>query len=84
MGARPLGRDSKLKDFSKSSYINTKRKIKDELGITDKDWFAYSQVLKRRKNRMQPTQMVNLQRGLNRQWVEPIAPPWPSPGASRL
>lgn len=47
MGARPLGRDSKLKDFSKSSYINTKRKIKDELGITDKDWFTYNQVLKK-------------------------------------
>lgn len=49
MGARPLGRDSKLKDFSKSSYINTKRKIKDELGITDKDWFTYSQVLKKKE-----------------------------------
>lgn len=47
MGARPLGRDSKLKDFSKSNYINTKRKIKDEHGITDKDWFTYSQVLKK-------------------------------------
>lgn len=30
-----------------SDGINTKRKIKDELGITDKDWFTYSQVLKK-------------------------------------
>lgn len=30
-----------------SEGVNTKRKIKDELDITDKDWLTYSQVLKK-------------------------------------
>lgn len=30
-----------------SDGVNTKRKIKDELCITDKDWLTYSQVLKK-------------------------------------
>ena len=30
-----------------SEGTNTKRKIKDGLGITDKDWVTYSQVLKK-------------------------------------
>ena len=57
-----------------SEGVNTRRKIKGELGITGKDWCIYSQVLKRRKNRMQPAEMVHLQRGINCQWVEPVAP----------
>ena len=32
-----------------SEGINTKRKIKDELGITDEDWSTYSQVLKKKE-----------------------------------
>lgn len=58
-----------------SDGINTKRKIKNELGITDEDWRTYSLVLKkRRKNRMQQAEMVHLQRGLNCRWAEPVAP----------
>ncbi|WP_233514442.1 hypothetical protein, partial [Collinsella sp. AF20-14LB] len=30
-----------------SEGVNTRRKIKGELGITDKDWCIYSQVLKK-------------------------------------